>query len=1162
MRQNAPLLQIKHVINDHISVLIASSDCYMPRVRAATFGAESLFRRNVVLDPDVLAGELQIMNFKQLAGGVALSALASAAIVQQADAQVTSSSINGQITDASGGSVSGATVTVTHTPSGTTKTATTSANGVFFSSGLRVGGPYTISVDAAGGSVTRENVYLQPSSNSITIALDEAVRELQTIVVRGSVGAAQDTNNGVGSVFTNDDIRNQPAVNRDLVATLVRDPLAFSSGEGNLSVAGANPRFNALAIDGSLQQDDFGLSSSTYATARAPISLDVIESASVLATDYSVTNSGFTGGLVNVVTKSGSNEWDGALYYYKQDEDYFGNAAFDQFVDRAAFDEEEYGFVLSGPIIKDKLFFLFSYDEFESGRGVNFTQADIDDDVNPAIYDGINQIVLDTYGFDLGGRPTVASLPVTSERLLGKIDWNINEDHRASFTYQSTEENGFSGVSQTNFASANYATPTEVDAYTVQLFSDWTPQLSTEFRLNLKENSRGQICNAGDTIGAWDIRLSEADLVGTSLEGFLDDGDADPAETQNSLFLTGGCDRFRQGNTFDDERLQLFGAANYALGDHFITVGASFEDYELDNLFAQRSVGLFTYESIADLQAGFASQVDVQLPDTGVREDIRAVWGYNTLALFAQDSWQIHPDFRLDYGIRYERIIQDDEPQARSFFEGAYGFPNSQNLDGNDLIMPRVSFEYTPFDRTKVTGGFGLYGGGDPKVWTSNAFTPPVFFARAFDVANTNPANGTPASLLATITANDANDPGPIDIISPDFETPSDWKASVKVDQEFDLNFGENFNFGDDYLASVQLLYTTTNNGFRWENLAATQLAAGQPTGVAPDGRPIYADLNSLGVNNAIALTNFDDSDSLTFTAALSKEYDNGLGFFASYAYQDIETVTPGTSSRGVSNFRAIVDSDRNNPSAGISPFQVEHSFKLNLSYETEIFEGLESRFNLFGQIFSGQPFSYTFDVSSSNALFGRQGDGESPFDNDLLYVPNVSGGAISDPLVVVASSFQEQDFIDYIQARGIGQGIVERNGDESPWNQRWDFQWQQEIPFFKDAASKWVGENKLNFVVDIQNVANLLNDEWGTQFNGPSFDALGIVQADLVSAADVTANGVDGATALTGDAPRTTCLSAGDCVYRFRDFDDDPSGFRSLTQSVYEIRVGLRFEF
>ena len=424
MRQNALLLQIKHVTNDHISVLRASSDCYMIASTSRDHSGLNRFFGECCVDPDVLAGELQTMNFKQLAGGVALSALASAAIVQQADAQVTSSSINGQITDASGGHLFLVqTVTITHTPSGTTKTATTSANGVFFSSGLRVGGPYTITVDAAAGyRYTRKRLSSAFFQQYHDRPFEEAVRELETIVVRGSVGAAQDTNNGVGSVFTNDDIRNQPAVNRDLVATLVRDPLAFSSGEGqNLSVAGANPRFNALAIDGSLQQDRFRslklkpmqplarLFRWTLLRSRlfSPqiILSPILVSPAVSST--SLPNPVRTNGTVRFITTSKTKT-------------YFGNAAFDQFVDRAAFDEEEYGFVLSGPIIKDKLFFLFSYDEFESGRGVNFTQADIDDDVNPAIYDGINQIVLDTYGFDIGGRPTVASLPVTSERLLGK----------------------------------------------------------------------------------------------------------------------------------------------------------------------------------------------------------------------------------------------------------------------------------------------------------------------------------------------------------------------------------------------------------------------------------------------------------------------------------------------------------------------------------------------------------------------------------------------------------------------------------------------------------------------------------------------------------------------------------------------------------------------
>ncbi|MCI5044860.1 MAG: TonB-dependent receptor [Aquisalinus sp.] len=1106
---------------------------------------------------------------KALAAGAAAIAL-TAAWGGTAMAQVTSSKLNGQVVDANGQAVTGATVTITYEPTGNTYTATTSDSGVYLDTGLQVGGPYTIEVTTPAGTTRQENVFLKPGAgNTVNLVVAPQASDDVIVVTGTAIGSRIELNNGVGSTFTADDILSQPSTERDLIATLVRDPLAFSNGEGNLSVAGANPRFNALSIDGSLQQDDFGLSSSTYPTARSPISLDTIAAASVAASDYSVESSGFTGGLVNIVTKSGTNEFDGSIFYYRQDEDYLGNITDGTLVDQAAFKEEEYGFTLGGPLIEDKLFFFVSYDEFESASGSNFTQSDIDNDRNPAIFDAINQIVLDTYGFDMGGRPSVVNNPVTSERFLGKIDWNINDIHRASFTLQQTEESGVSGVGATTFTSAYYATPSTLDAYTAQLFSDWRDDFSTEFRINYKEFQRAQNCNAGDTIGEFDIRLSEADLVGTALEGFLDDGDANTAETNNTLFLTGGCDRFRQGNTFEDERLQIFGAGNLIKGDHLITFGGEYESYELANLFAQRSVGEFRFETLDQLQNQIADRVEVQLPDTGNRADILAAWGYDKIALFAQDSWQVNPDFRLDYGIRYERFIQDDKPQARQFFADRYGFSNSENLDGNDLIMPRVSFEWTPKDRTRVTGGFGLFGGGDPKVWTSNAFTPPVFFARADDVTGVNPASGTPQVLIGTITGNDANDPGPIDVISPDFETPSDWKASLRVDQEFDLVFGDKFDFGNDWLASFQILYSATNEGFRWENLAQTQLSASLPLGTAPDGRPIYADLDELGINNAIALTNFDAGESLTFAASLDKEFENGLSMFLSYAHQDIETVTPGTSSRGVSNFRAIVDSDRNDPVAGTAPFQVEHAFKVNLSYDTEIFGDLNSRFNLFGQITSGEPFSYTFDVGTlnvngnfeNNALFGRSGDGEGPFDNDLLYIPTISGGVINDPSVVLANGFDEAGFIEYIQAAGLNSGIQSKNNDESTWNQRWDFQLQQELPL-PGINNRHFQDHKLKFVLDIENVLNLLNDEWGTQFNGPGFDTRGIVQADLVSAADVAANGIDGAAALTGDAPRTTCVVSTDCLYRFNDFDDDETSFQNLNASVYEIRVGLRYEF
>lgn len=1080
------------------------------------------------------------------------STLAATALMPTvAQAQTTSSAVSGVVTTEAGAPVANATVTIRHIPTGRVDRSTTSSNGTFFETGLLVGGPYSVNVESTEGNLLRENLRFGPSSNSLRLAVSSIEDEIVVTATRSGLGVGD----GVGSAFNSNEILGQPSATRDLIATLVRDPLANSSGVGILSVAGANPRFNALSIDGSLQQDDFGLSSSTYATARSPISLDVVESASIVATDYSVTQSGFTGGLVNIVTKSGTNEFDGALYFYKQNENFFGDETADgREVAFPPFDEEEYGFVLSGPIIKDKLFFLASYDEFKSSEASEFSQDDSDDGVNPALFPELANIVQTGLGYDIGNRALIVSNPESSERILGKLDWNINDQHRASFTYQNTKEDGVGGVGNRTFDTAYYATPNELNAYTGQLFSDWSDNFSTELRVNYKDFERAQNCNAGDGVGAVTIELNADDVVGTSLEGFID---ADAGE----VGFGGGCDRFRQGNTFADERLQIQGVGRLTGGDHLLTFGAEFQNYQLANLFAQESVGTFFFDDIANLQAGTADQVSVRLPDTGVREDILTEWGYDQLALFIQDSFQVTPNFRVDAGVRYEVIMQDDAPQERTFVQQVYGIANTQNLDGNSLIMPRASFEWNVFDRTTLTGGFGIYGGGDPKVWTSNAFTPPVFFERQFDVANVDPAGGTPASLIAAAQSNNANDPGPVDIIDPNFETPSDFKASLRVNQSFDLNFGD-LNLGDDYQFSAQVLYTDSKNGFGWQNLTQLQDERALPIGTAPDGRPIYADLDDLRLNNVISLTNVDQGESFVYTASLSKDWDFGLGGFISYAYQDIEQATPGGSSRGVSNFRGILDFDRNFPSIGRSVFETEHAFKVALTYDRELFAGLQSRFSLFGNITSGEPFSYTFDVDRNNALFGRSGDFESPFDNDLLYVPTITGGAISDANVVVASGFDEAAFTAFVNRQGLESGIQGKNEGSSGWNQQWDFQWQQEIPFFNKQAEKFVGENKLKFVLDINNVANLLNSDWGTQANGPGFDAVGNVRADLVTAADVAANGVDGATALEGDAPRTACVSEGSCVYRFNSFRDRDVNFESLFRSVYEVRVGLRYEF
>ncbi len=1058
------------------------------------------------------------------------------AFASVASAQSVYSQARGSVTDESGSPIREATVVITHVPSGSRKSSTTGDAGSFFQTGLRVGGPYTIAVSADGfRDALYEEIFLQPGGQApFEIALASVGDEIEELVVTAAPSPVQDLNNGIGSSFTSDDILSQPATTRDVLRTLVRDPFAQSDGsEGNLSVAGINPRFNGLAIDGSLQQDDFGLGDSTYATSRSPVNLDAVESASVVAADYDVTTSNFTGGLVNLTIKSGTNEFSGNAYYDFVNDSLIGDEFDgDQEFDPGPVDNTEFGFTLGGPIIRDRLFFFVSYDEYEEARTVNFAPDDEADGIEPGFFEALRQYYLDTAGYDLGTRPDTANTPETSERVLAKFDWNITDAHRASFTYQDTQEQSTRNVSNNNFQQAWYDAPIELKAYTLQLYSDWTDALSTTLRANFKDFKRGQVCQQGGTAGQVEFEnLDQDDVVGTPLEGFLTD---DPGD------IISGCDRFRHANDYADERLQIQAKADYFVGRHVITGGIEYEDYSLFNLFVQDSLGRFQYNGAADI-ASNEPNVAYRNATSNNANDAAASWGYEKISLFAQDAIQLTPNFELTLGLRYETFQQSDSPVFSQQILDTYGIRSDSNLDGKDLILPRVSFRWDIDDRSTLTGGFGRFSGGNPQVWISNAFQTPAVFASVRDFAGANPTQ-IPQQLIDDVAA---GTPLPIDVIAENFEIPSDWKLSLRYEREI----------GDGYIATAQYLYTQVQDGFLWRNRAQLDLASTQPTGVAPDGRPIYADLQDLGIDNLTELGNFSDGRNHVLALGLAKRYNNGFNFNVSYAWQDVQAVTEGTSSRGISNWRSIQGIDRNNPAANVSPFQVEHAFKLNLGYERDFFNTGRSftRIDLFAQRLSGDAYSHTFNVSSDNALFGRAGQFESPFDSDALYIPAANG----DPLVVYASGFDLINFSNYVGAPQEGY-IEQPYARRASWNTLLDLRIQQQLPLFGDRASA-------RLYMNIDNFLNLLNSDWGVFKNGPGFSSNGqnnIVSADIVRASDVSTLGVDAAPALEGDAPRTACIAPGSCLYRYNSFSDRDINVIDAERSVYTIRLGIRIDF
>lgn len=1122
------------------------------------------------------------------AATVALLAAAPAAV----HAQQTQAQIRGSILHASGEPMSGATVTVTHTPTGTTQASVTSDGGSYFITGLRVGGPYTITVTGNGDSIEQTGVNLSSGQPQVFNAVLGA-SNADVIVVRGTaISNALQLNGGVGSVFTSQDLAAQPSIQRDVISSILTDPLVASTqisgrarNNGTISIAGQPPRFNGFVIDGLAQQNDFGLDQGLFPTLRQPVSIDWIEEASVQISDYSVLSTGFTGGLVNVITKSGGNEFDGALYHYRFDDSFVGDRAFDRDVD-SNFEEEESGLWVSGPIVEDRLFFFAGYETVENTVPLDFNLGGVD----PQMFTIIRDIMQSTYSYDPG---VVSDTTETEEstRYTGRIDWVINSDHRLSLSYTRSEDSVLSNAGAFNFPTNYYTLSSEQDVYRAELNSQWTDNFSTIFRIARKEYIRGQ-----DSLG-------DTSATGTANGEFAIDVDpTDPyfaANGLNGAALMGGNsrtfrlgpDRFRHHNAFSDERTQYFAQGDYVWGDHLITFGGQFEQYELFNVFGQYSRGEFNFETLQDLEDQVA-RINYINAFSNDSNDVIADWGYDQFSLFAQDSWQITPTFNLTYGIRYDRVYQDDIPPAPELvidasnpdnltsFEALYGFSGQGNLDGVDLIQPRVGFDWEVNERLNLSGGFGIYSGGNPQVWISNNYTGSTgaffgFSATGVEINNIPAAlesiiaqGITPATLNTTTNRRSFNAVQNIDILDPNFQMPYVTRASLRADYNLDLNrWG--LNLGDDYRVSASVVYGKQNETLIWRNLAFERADLAGSVGVAPDGRPVYPDLGDIpdpadpgnsrrefNVPDAFMITTTEGGDSLAFSLAVAKDYDSGFGFNVSYAHQQVDDLLAYSSSRAVSSWRGIVGTDRNNPSLATSSNEIEHRFVARFSYERDFFADLTSRLSVTGIIQSGQPFSYGFNVSSSNPIFGRA-NGGSPYDgNDLLYIPQMSGGAFSDPNVVFRNAGDEQAFLDLVTARGLdgyaGQ-IVPRNVDRSPWFQRWDLRFQQELPGL-GFAERFLGENRFAFVLDIENFPNLINDNWGGVVRGPRF---GSVSAVSVGMEDAAGN------PLSNNETGETCKAVGDCRYVY-SFPANAENifFEDANDSVYRVRLGLRYEF
>jgi len=1038
--------------------------------------------------------------------------------------------MRGEIVTNNGVPVTNATVLITHEPTGTVTTASTNNSGVFTARSLRVGGPYTVTI---GGTdiqgTTIEDIYLSVDQN---FPLDVTVLGTDEVVTTGTIiSTAGFKNEGLATTFGLEALEEIASIDRDIADAAEQDPFVSinvqSGGAKELSIAGANNRFNTLTIDGVALNDRFGLNANGYPTQRSPISFDAIESLSVLTAPFDVEYNGFTGGTINAVTKSGSNELHGSAFYYTTNDSLAGDKSEDREFD-LDFSEKTYGGTLGGPIIKDKLFFFVSYDKFEESAttqtGVLGSNAVNEIGVTAADAELVRSTVQNVWGFDVGG---FDKSPVVDEKILANIDWNINNNHRAKFTYLNTdgssirEQNGnnFLGNADVAFSSSWYERSETVNSYIGHLFSDWTDNFSTEVKIAYTDQKTGQ-----NSLNGAEFFLGAVTTPGV-------DGIYGTDDDQDIAF---GPDRFRHGNSLDQDFLTMKFKGEYFAGDHTLKFGFEREEVNVNNLFAQNSEGTYVFDTIVDLANAQASGLLYNNAITNDENDLRAIWGYNYNSLYVQDTWDVTSNLAFDIGLRYDFYESEGEIRENANFRNRYGFSNTNDLQGEAVWLPRFSFDWDASENVRVRGGVGRFSGGAPTVWISNSYSNDGVIndgANAFGVVNVpitpDAATGNyiPQAQLDAL-ANTAPD-GSVNALDDSFGIPTVWKMN--------LGASVNTNFLlEDLLLSADLLYNVQKNTPYWYDLRC-----GQAVGAGPDGRAVY---DCGGAPEAITVGSVDEGNAFLIAFSASKNWQTDFGdidVFASYTYADVNDFGGGTSSTATSNYSdsARYDLQRPDLSVGTSNFEVKNNFKLRVDWEKDFFDDHSTKVSLFGTHRTGQPYSYTFEENNSCVfdIGGGRCARESRVDDagHLLYVPS----GPSDPRFSAASFggdlAAQQAFFDYINNSELAQyagGVTPRNGDTSPSTTIFDLRLQQELPGFMKG-------HKAKLFVDFENIGNLINSDWGRIERTRYEYERGVVAAQI--------------------DPNTNQF-----IYNNLQSESRINNLEVLQQSLWQIQLGAKYEF
>ena len=1035
-----------------------------------------------------------------------LLSFAAMLFVVSAAAQVTTSSFGGHVTDKEG-AVVGATVVAVYEPTAATYYSVTDKNGNFRINNVTPGGPYTVSVQMMGyRTVENKNLYA-PLGETLTV---DATLEDDSISLDAAVFVADGTlsnmnihRSGAGTSVSQRTMESMPTVSRSMNDVMKLTPQASSTSNG-LAVGGGNYRSSYVTVDGAAFNNAFGIGSNLPA-GGAPISLDAIEQMSVNITPFDVRHSGFTGGAINAVTKSGTNEFHASVYDYYTSQAVRGYKIEGEDLNKSDFLDNTVGFTVGGPIVRNKLFFFvnaeYSSDVVPGSSKVvsSATGTRVDPNFEPnkdvvrptkEFMDEVLSYLDKTYKYN-PGRYQGYSISTPDYKVMARLDWNINDNNklniRFSHTHNATASSPSNSVNPINPNPYNRNTYGRTSTYSQYFESNryTTDQNFTSVAAEL--NSRlfdGRGTNMFRI--TWSHQNEPRGFVGGNfptvdiLENY---------GTNKAVLTSFGPDPFTYGNLRDVNTIVATDEFTYTVGKNNFVAGLQYEYDNTKNGYMQGGLGYYVYDSWDSFTAG-GKPVAFAITHSN-RDDLAQVFpsfDYHQVSAYIQDEITFSDYFKLTVGLRAELPFFPNIAGNvnKEFLQLAANSQSMKGMSTGDMpkarlnLSPRIGFNWDVLKNRKlvVRGGSGLYTGRIPFVWiVSVAGNSNCLQAQYIDTDGTNP--NTPnfhanvADILediygGTFKAQDLAAPTGATIIDKNLQMPTTWKSSLAID--FELPWG--------IKGSVEGIYNYDLNSVYAKRLGYTQDKVKLP------GEPKErAHWTSEGIKNTMGstvspyyLTNINLHGSYySVTAQLSKNFDFGLSLMAAYTRSDSWSIQEGYGDQVSSLFSGgnYSVNGSNVPELGHSAFVSPNRVIANVSYRIPEGKHLATTIGIFYEgynhcyvgSYSYTRYSYTF-TSDQTGIGGAYNLIYIPTDADLADMPFTSEANKAE-----FKQFIQQD--SYLSAhRGE---YAERGAKVAPWMNRINIKIAQDFIF--NVANK---PTTLQIGVDINNVANLLNSNWG----------------------------------------------------------------------------------